>query len=254
MDNVVNDCLVKTLGTASRIGVESVGVPAIIADTIIAPIIEQVSSDLLSRMLGKREKTRVDIVLSVAKDNICQKLAEGKICRNDDFYAMEENGPSSAEKILEATLLKCREEYENRKLNMYSYFFSNVSFDETVSYEEANSIISLFEQLSFQQVLILAYFARVDFVDMKFWDAKFQVDVTAQKYYCFYSDCVSLSNMRLICYSEGGAKNGLSNEKISPLGRKMANLMEFSRISQDEIAEIEKTILCLQQIVKNSCF
>lgn len=252
--DVVKEFLPKALGSASQIGVESLGIPAIIAGTIISPIIEKVSEELLSKLLGNREKSRIELVLAATKNNIRAKLAEGKLCRNDDFYAMQENGSSSAEKILEATLLKCREEYENRKLNMYSYFFSNVSFDETVSYEEANSIISLFEQLSFQQVLILAYFARVDFVDMKLWDAKFQVDETAQKYYCFYSDCVSLSNMRLICYSEGGAKNGLSNEKISPLGRKMANLMEFSRIAQDEIAEIEKTILCLQQIVKNSCF
>lgn len=143
--------LVKDLSidaAASAVGVKVGflvgGVPGALAGAIINPVI----SDIGKRLLSKKEKTRMEIVVSLAKKIIKEKIEKGaKPIPDKDIKSLQE--------LSEGVLLTARQSYEEKKLPLLASLVATAPFTST---PEGNMVQTLIyaEQLSYRELCVLA--------------------------------------------------------------------------------------------------
>lgn len=140
-------------------GTAIAGPPGAVAGAIIGSVVEKVFSkvgkDINDRVLSPNEDQRVESVLKLASDEIEKKLNKGETFRNDDFFS-EGDCRSTAEELLEGTLLAAQREYEERKLPYLGKLYANIAFDKTISRPMANQLIKMATDLSYRQLVILS--------------------------------------------------------------------------------------------------
>lgn len=90
----------------------------------------------------------------IAKEKIKSNFEENKILRHDDFFSELDNR-TSAEEILEGTLLVAQKEYEERKIKYIANLYANIAFDENISREIADRLIKISSELTYRQLMIL---------------------------------------------------------------------------------------------------
>lgn len=251
-----NDILGKVVETGSNIagGIaaktlsEAIFPGASILGEICGPIVSNVFEDVAHRMLSQYENNRIGYVTQKVVTNIGQRIQNGEQPRRDDeFYVRDEYGQSSASKLFEEMLLKCKEEYEAKKLDYYSNFWENICFENGVTYDTANSLISQFASLSYQQIKILMYLNTGVSIPLGKWEKyMFSSDVLTP-YYSLYSDSLHLYNVRLAAQSvndHGGLKIGTPDICISPSGKLMCKLlkMEFRDTEEEEMHKLISSI------------
>lgn len=209
----------------------------------LSPIIASGAKSILPNSLSKREDMRVEEVFKQVVQKIISKLNEGKIPRSDDMYYANEMDIPNAQEIFEGVLLKAREEHQAKKLRLYSDFFANLCFDETINLEHAHFLLTLIERLTYRQFVILAYLSDGKCIATNRWDALFKVANTSEliRYYDFYSEYVDLYNIRLVTQTNKmpGFALGMSQTKISEMGIKIAELLELNSIPQEDIKKIK---------------
>ena len=209
----------------------------------LSPIIASGAKSILPTSLSKREDIRVEEVFKQVVQKIISKLNEGKIPRSDQMYYASEMDIPNAQEIFEGVLLKAREEHQAKKLSLYSNFFANLCFDETINLEHAHFLLSLLERLTYRQLVILAYISDGKHIQTSRWDALFKVANTSEliRYYDFYSEYVDLYNIRLVTQTNKmpGFALGMSQTKISEMGIKIAELLELNSIPQEDIKNIK---------------
>lgn len=251
-NNIIVDTLSQISGNLVSETVElATGCPCL--GDILGPIVTSGIKDVLNRSLSNMENQRIDIVFKQIKTKVEQRIEKGDLPRrDDDFYVKDEYGQTSASKLLEETLIKCKQEFEAKKLNYYANFWANVCFENNVSYEDANSLIALFSTLSYQQINILTYLASGENIMMKKWDKYMFSDSSLAHYFTFYTDCLQLYNTRLAVQPiavNGGIQVGTPNICISSSGRLMRKLFEFE-IKEDDRKRILDQIQAIDSIIK----
>lgn len=116
----------------------------------------QIAVDVAQRQLSHREHIRVGAGLTFALGKIKHYLDEGKTLRDDGFFAASENARSSSDEILEGVLLKCKNEYEEKKLRFIGNIYANVAIMPEVPAVAANWLIQKAESLTYRQMCIIA--------------------------------------------------------------------------------------------------
>lgn len=134
-------------GPAGAIGGAFVG-------SLCAQTLKQLRDEFISRGLSKKEHKRVSMVLDQAQNLIAQKLEKGQKVREDDFFSQDGANTSSAEELLEATLIAAQREYEERKLPYLAKLYANIGFDASISRPIANYLIKLSSEITYRQIII----------------------------------------------------------------------------------------------------
>ena len=220
---------------------------ATVLGVVLGPIVSAVTGDMAQRMLSQAENEKLTFVSKRIVQTIQQRIESGSIPRQDDFYVNDEYGQSSASKLLEEMLLNCKQEFEAKKLLFYSNFWTNICFENGISYEAANSIINQFSSLSYQQVKVLSALNNGCIIPVGKWEKYMYREQILEPYYTFYSDCLYLYNVRLASQevtAEGGIKIGTPDICISPSGRLMCKLLEINFVEK----EIKETTSYIQNI------
>ncbi|MFT5749929.1 MAG: hypothetical protein ACI93S_001202 [Ancylomarina sp.] len=232
--------------TGAVIGLVVAGPAGVLGGALVGPIctslFKKVGTEISERFLGKREEIRVGATLSLAYNNIQKKIDEGQVLRNDDFYNSNSGERSGAETILEGTLLKARNEYEEKKIKYYANFLANVNIDSSISFEKGNTILRIIEQLSYRQFVMLAYFKGIDELDIDGWMVGFSEKEELGIHQDFYSELIDLYNQQLLQQAGKGISMSIRSLKISPLGKTLYNLLELDIMDEDDKSLIEKTI------------
>ncbi len=135
-------------GPAGAIGGAFVG-------SLCAQTLKQLRDEFISRGLSKKEHKRVSMVLDQAQNLIAQKLEKGQKVREDDFFSQDGANTSSAEELLEATLIAAQREYEERKLPYLAKLYANIGFDASISRPIANYLIKLSSEITYRQIIII---------------------------------------------------------------------------------------------------
>lgn len=125
------------------------------------------AGDLLTRKLSERERVRVGAGFTFAHAKLVQNIETGLSIRNDGFFHKDYTERSGSDQILEGVLLKCRNEYEEKKCKYISYVYGNVAFMPDVSVAPATYLLQLAEQLTYRQLCVVALVERADEVSMK---------------------------------------------------------------------------------------
>lgn len=227
-----------------------------IVGSAISPILSNAVARILPGTISESEDYRIQVVIKDIISKINNSIDGGKTPRNDeDYYSPTDTGVPTAQEILEGVLLKAKEEYRTKKLILYTNFFANLCFDETISFEHANFLLNLISKLSYRQFVILAYISNGQSISSGKWDASFKFGENARliRYFDFYSEYVDLYNTRLITQSTAipGFALGMSDTVISSLGLSVVKLLELNSISGEDIANVESNINAINYIIAN---
>ncbi len=218
---------------------------------LVSEVFKKVGLDISEKVMGPRERARVGETYSKALEMIVQKLEKGEEIRNDDFFSTQPKDRSKSESILEGTLLKARNEYEEKKLNFYSNLLSNLSFDKTITFEKGNTLLKILEQMSYRQVIILAYLFDIESLSMDDWDTSFKDNSELGDYQDFYSELIELYDKQILQQTGIGISMSIRSLGISPLGRTMGLLIGANNIDEGEKAKIRSIIESISSKVEN---
>lgn len=241
--------------SSAAIGLVLAGPAGAIVGAAIGPMItsafEKVGLEISNTFLGNREQARIGMAYGNALVEIKRRIDEGNIPRNDNFYESSNSERSSAETILEGVLLKAKGEYEEKKIKFYSFFLANLTFDESIDFNKANMLLRLVEQLSYRQIVILAFFFKHKKLNINRWDIAFLQDAELQVYHDFYTELIDLYNKMLTQQTgNGGISMGIIDLTISPIGSIVSQLMNLDSMPTEDVQNIEIEIAVIDQIVK----
>ena len=125
----------------------------------------QLMNEVIEKSLSDREKVRIAATSTFIFDGIARRIENGEQVRNDNFFNRNEFDRSNAEEIFEGTLLKCSNQYQEKKIKHISKIFEKTIFDSTISAESANQLLTIVESLTYRKLCILSFYGRksVDF-------------------------------------------------------------------------------------------
>lgn len=123
--------------------------------------LRRIASEVRSRFLSRREQVRIGAALAYAVEETDRRLGLGQQPRADGFFSDEDSqGRTTAEEIVEATLLAAQREHEERKIRYQGRLLAGIAFDATIGRTEANQLVRIAEDLSYTQLLLLQLLAR----------------------------------------------------------------------------------------------
>jgi hypothetical protein len=138
-------------------GAVGAGAPAVIRAFVWA------AGEFRERVLGHREAYRVVSVVRLAKAKYEENIAGGAQVRDDDFFLKDEaSGRSSADEIVEGTLLAAQREHEERKVPYYANLIANLPFEPAIDRYTANFLLRTAQELSYRQLCLLTLVAKKD--------------------------------------------------------------------------------------------
>lgn len=218
---------------------------------IAISIFKKIGTEISERFLGKREEIRIGATIAIAINNIENGIKEGKILRDDNYFKSNINNRSNAETILEGVLLKVRDEYEEKKLQFYSNFLSNLCFEKKISFERSNTLLKIIEQLSYRQILLLAYLHSIKTLDINRWSTAFLYNENFERFHDLYAEVMDLYNHNLIQQNnESGIKMRIEEVKLSSLGNDIFYLMSLNDIVTKDLISISNILNEINFIVK----
>lgn len=239
------------------------GPPGIIIGAVggatISAAFSKAGKEIKERFLSKRETERIGAVSLFAIDKINENFNAGHLLRDDDFFQNESDGKrSAADEILEKTLIAAQRETEENKIKYFGNLLGNISFHSEVGKIEANRLIRIAQDLSFNQMCILAFVNEFD--DRKYGsEINFRGTPLKLKegyiyhdndendftFSIFANELEDLSNKRLIgtMGQISSGSNVPTDMRLSPLGKKICEFMELKKIETEAINKSTKFMI-----------
>jgi hypothetical protein len=217
---------------------------------MVALAFKKIGTQISELFMSPREEARVGATITLALEKIAKEIEGGKSTRNDDFFSPQTSDRSKADTLLEGTLLRARNEYEEKKIKFYSSFLANLNFDESVSFEKGNTLLRILEKLSYRQISILGYFEEIVNLDTKNWMVSFSELGEMGRFQDFYSELMDLYNQQLLQQSGTGITMSVNSMKLSPLGRTMCNLLNTKDVEVKDKEIIKGTIQEINRLKK----
>lgn len=213
-----------------------------LAGKAIEKAIQTIGTEIKHRVLSQAETRKVETVYTLAVEFITENLNNNKKLRKDDFFDEKINGRSSAEEILEGTLLVAQREYEERKLKYLAKLYANIAFSPEITSHIASFLLKLVDQMTYRQIIILQSvgIAQLSSPPIPFQKAAYSSvsginNVTiAAEIYDLYRMSI-LTSSQAILDSAGINPSALS---IGGYGAHLFNLMELKNIFDDSTEEL----------------
>ena len=213
-------------GPAGAAGAGTLGV-------IVAKAGAKLLGDVADRAMSAREKVRVGAAAAVAFNKIEKFSQLGNEPRKDGFFESEEGKRSNAEEILEGTLRRAREEYEEKKILFLGNFYANMVYSPGVSTEEANYYLRLFDSLTYRQLCIMSLIVMKpqypDFQNLRKHDYRTRNANMQASTVALLQEIYALYNLGLVCVRSAagdGYVSLLAWHDIIPSGLEFTGLGE----------------------------
>ena len=163
-----NDKLKKILKKGSEItggaiggAIGLIGGPAgAIAGGGLGVLLAQLLKEVIERSFSDRQQVRIAATSIYLFDGISKKLKEGKMIRDDGFFDRETFERSKAEELFEGTLLKCSDQYQEKKIKFITKIFEKTIFDTNISSESANQLLVIADSLTYRKLCIISFYGR----------------------------------------------------------------------------------------------
>ena len=110
---------------------------------------------LLNHFSSQRQSKRITDVTEFALNEIRQRLEDGEKLRDDGFFDKTIEDRCDAEEVLEAVLLKARDEPEEKKTIHIGGLFENGCFDSKIDSSTLHFLCKESENLTYQQLCII---------------------------------------------------------------------------------------------------
>ncbi|WP_025162973.1 hypothetical protein [Paraclostridium bifermentans] len=223
-----------------------VGVAAgVVGGKAVEVAFSKLGSEIQERVLSKRESKKIGATATYALEKIKDNIEKGKQIRDDDFFTEDFTGRSKADEVVEGIMFSAQKEHEERKLKYYGNLVGNIAFDNTISREQANQLISIAENLSYRQIKLLSLFIinqlmpESKFVRKSDYTKEERIDIEVIS---ILQDIIELYNIGLVngngsVILELGYINP-SQIRVQGMGVILYNLMELSKIPPKEIDKL----------------
>ena len=232
---------IQTLGAGigGAIGILG-GLPFAVGGAIVGVAITETLKEFAKRSLSSREELRVVAVANLVIIGINNRIKMGQSPREDDFFKNTQFIRSNANELFEGILIKCKNEYEEKKISFIAKIFENIAFDSSISPENANQILNIVGQLSFRQLTLLSFVGqnRDNIFGVRMLD--YEEGINLQKDIQFLlQDLHYLCSQGLIhrkdnTFSMNSEDNVAGQIILSDLGIEYFNLLNLSEMSKDE--------------------
>lgn len=137
------------------------------ASAPVSSAITAVLQEVTARFLSLEEKTRMASAIDIATNRISARLISGQIPRADGFFDKVGSRRTPSQELLEATLIKARDAYEERKVRYIGAFYANLIFTDYVSSSTAHLLLKQLEQLSYRQLCLIALIGTKGAIDVE---------------------------------------------------------------------------------------
>lgn len=217
------------------------------AGAIIAPIIQSGISEIAHQILGDRQKKRIMASANITCETIVKNLETKKEPRNDKFLIPVHNiilneTESSASKLFEGSLLKAKEEYDSKKIPFISFFTANVLFTPNISESKAFVMMEILSNLTYRQLCALQIFYQKNVLPVGSWEVRLKDTPALQNFYDIAYEFISLKDYLLIVQNIQGQGIGISDYRISSLGKELAITANLGSLPQEELSLLENDI------------
>ena len=220
------------------------GLPLAVGGAIAGVAVTETLKEFATRSLSSREELRVVAVAHLTVNGIKNRIERGQLPRNDDFFKGTQYERSNANELFEGILIKCKNEYEEKKISFVAKIFENVAFDSSISPENANQILNITGQLSFRQLTLLSFIGqnKDNTFGVRMLDYEEGVNIHKDIQFLL-QDLHHLCLQGLIyrkdnTFSMNYEDNVAGQMILSDLGIEYFNLLNLSEMSKDEFSFI----------------
>lgn len=217
------------------------------AGAMIAPIIQTGIAEIAHQVLGKLQRRKVMATANLTCETVVSKLEGGVPLREDNFFAAKYNAllkekESPASKLFDGSLLKAKEEYDSKKIPFISFLTANIFFTPNISESKAFVLLEILSSLSYRQLCALLVFNRRNILPVGRWETRLKDTSSLQNYYDIAYEFLSLKDYLLIEQNQSGQGIGISDYRISSLGRELVITANLSSIPQEDISHLESKV------------
>lgn len=235
-------------GLTGNLAIVSVG-------AIVAPIIQSGISEIAHQLLGKLQRKKVLTSANLTCTQIVKKLEAGVQLRKDGFFESHHNAiidenESPASKLFEGSLLKAKEEYDSKKIPYISFLTSNIFFAPRIDENKAFVLLNILSSLSYRQLCALVIFYRKNVLPIGQWEIRLKDTSALQDYYDVAYEFLSLKDSLLIEQNQPGQSIGISDYRISSLGKELVITANLNSIHPEDIHRLENRVYHISTSLK----
>lgn len=218
-----------------------------IGGSVAGIVVTKGINEFAHRFLSNREEVRVGGAAGLVILSIQKELDSGKKLRQDDFFNLNDIKRSKAEELFEGILIKCKNEYEEKKIQFISNIYKNVAFNSTVNSNNANQVLNSVQLFSYRQLSILALVGQNIGNKFLLREKSFrgehkiltkEIEFLLQDFLFLYSQGLigRSDNNAMICTSDVAL--GIMN--LTTIGRDYFILLNLEEMSENEFYFIEQ--------------
>lgn len=235
------------------------GLPGIVGGALLGTSINEVfkyiGAEMYDRKLsmGDKEFVRIGAAVTYSLDRIRKNIDNGQPPRTDNFFKNTNPGErSTAEEILEGTLIKAKVCYEEKKIPFIGNIYGNLPFYSFVDSKMAYQIINLAEKLTYRQLCIIAMIKKIQNYQLSHEDYRGRNQVINVNVAFLLQEIVELMDLNLgHCIQKNNRESevifGLTDIapgrlRVNPLGNTIFYLMNLEDIAESDIEEIVRLL------------
>lgn len=207
----------------------------------------QLLNEVIERSLSDRQKVRIAATTVFLFDGIARRLEKGEKIRDDDFFEKETYDRSKAEELFEGTLLKCSNQFQEKKIKFLSKIFEKTIFDKSISAETVNQLLVIADSLTYRKMCIISFYGRrsIDFVgevlmkDPYSWYPSLRFSTNEK---LLLQDLFELSNLDVL---DKGNLLTVTNKDMMPdklslseIGNSLFDIMDLIEIERSDLTAI----------------
>ena len=209
-------------------------------------LISKTLNELMERFLSHNEQSRVISSAEHSINIIKKRIDAGDKIREDDFFDTT-NNRSKAEEIFEGTLIKSKNQYQEKKIPYISNIFANSVFSEKIKSEDINQILDTTEKFTYRKICVIKFckdnidigFSSIrdsDYRDNYDLDQSFELPLLLQ-------DFMDLYNLGIISRSDGTTMLDISDVhpkimSLTSIGQIYFELLGAQDIPPDDYQKI----------------
>ncbi|WP_292370863.1 DUF456 domain-containing protein [Methanoregula sp. UBA64] len=211
----------------------------------ITDLFTRAGKEIDEKYISRRESAKIGAVAGFALLRIKINNEKEMSLRSDGFFISDSiNDRSSADEILEGTLLAAKNEHEEKKLRYYGNFIGNIAFDSEVDRYQANFLLRIAGRLTYRQMCILAVINKKSKYtlssDFKKWDAALNRNEKS-----IIREIEELKLLNVVYstneYMMGGGIAGNSTPQqldLKDVGSLLYNLMNLDEIEENDLSTL----------------
>lgn len=217
------------------------------AGAMIAPLIQSGISEMAHQALGYLQRKKVMMSANITCKTLVSKLENGNQLRKDNFFKFYDNPilgekESAASKLFNGSLLKAKEEYDSKKISFISFLTANIFFAPNIDESKAFVLLEILSKLSYRQLCALLIFSRRYILPIGRWETRLKDTSALQNYYDIAYEFISLKDSLLIEQNQPGQGIGISDYRISSLGKELVITANLKSIAQEDLNQLESKV------------